>query len=80
MVGYPIHMTLGGDEWLSCIVETYPMQREGFSGYVYVPTTWMFAAMLFGATLLTRKMISPTEFGVIFGIGVIGILILTVLS
>ena len=80
MVGYPIHMTLGGDEWLSCIVETYPMQREGFSGYVYVPTTWMFAAMLFGATLLTRKMITPTEFGIIFGVGVIGILILTVLS
>jgi hypothetical protein len=80
MVGYPIHMAIGGDEWLSCIVDTYPMQLEGFSGYVYVPTTWMFAAMLFGATLLNRKMITGTEFGLIFGVGVIGILVLTVLS
>ncbi len=80
MVGYPIHMALGGDEWLACTVGVYPKQLEGFSGYVYVPTTWMFAAMLFGATLLNRKMITGKEFGVIFGIGVIGILVLTVLS
>lgn len=80
MVGYPIHLAIGGDDWLQCIVDTYPRQLEGFSGYVYVPTTWMFSAMLFGGTLLNRKVIGGGEFGAVFGGGVVGVLVLTVLS
>ena len=51
-------------KWLECIVEQYPAQREAFSGYVFVPTTWMIGAMFFGVTLLTRKIMTPLQEGV----------------
>lgn len=80
MAGYPMQMALGGDAWLTCVVQEYPRQREGFSGYIYVPTTWVFSSMLFGATLLNRKIISKAQFGIGFGMCVAGILVLTVIS
>ena len=76
---YPWHLALGGEEWTSCILDRYPKQMEGFSGYVFVPTTWVMAAEMFGATLLNRRIITGTEFGVVFGGCVLGILVLTVL-
>ena len=51
---YPIHLLLGGEDWISCIVEEYPAQREAFSGYVFVPTSFVVCAMFFGVTLLGR--------------------------
>ena len=51
---YPIHLLLGGEDWISCIVEQYPAQREAFSGYVFVPTSFVVCAMFFGVTLLGR--------------------------
>jgi hypothetical protein len=54
--------------------------QEGFSGYVYVPTTWVLAAEMFGVTLLNRRILTQVEFGLVFGVCVFGILISTVLS
>ena len=51
---YPIHLLLGGETWISCIVEQYPAQREAFSGYVFIPTSFVVCAMFFGVTLLGR--------------------------
>lgn len=77
---YPVHLALSGDEWITCVVDRYPKQLQGLSGYVYVPATFMFAAMMFGATLLDRKLISGLQFGQIFGGGVGSVILTTVLS
>jgi hypothetical protein len=75
--GYPLQLAFGGGAlWYKCVLEQYPMQREAFVHYVYVPATWAFAIMLFGATLLMRKIISDTTFGVAF----VGLILLTLLS
>jgi hypothetical protein len=64
--GYPIQLAIGGDTWWTCVRNVYPQQDVGFSGYVYVPATWCFGAILFGATLFSRKIISLRQFGVMF--------------
>mmetsp|Transcript_12881 Transcript_12881/g.14893 ORF Transcript_12881/g.14893 Transcript_12881/m.14893 type:complete len:301 (-) Transcript_12881:155-1057(-) len=66
LAGYPLQLAFGGKEWYECVLDTYPMQQVGFVYYVYVPATFTFAAMLFGATLLMRKIISEAFFGVVF--------------
>jgi hypothetical protein len=67
LAGYPLQLAFGGGaQWYKCVLEQYPLQREGFVNFVYVPATWAFAIMLFGATLLMRKIISDTTFGVAF--------------
>jgi len=76
---YPIHLLLGGEDWISCIVEQYPAQREAFSGYVFVPTSFVVCAMFFGVTLKSRKVLTPVQYGVVFGIGVLSIFFATVL-
>lgn len=76
---YPVHLAIGGDEWLNCVVDQYPMQLQGFAGYVYVPTTFVFSAMLFGATLLDRAVITSTFFGVVFGGFVAGTVVVNVI-
>ncbi|CAK0888067.1 unnamed protein product [Prorocentrum cordatum] len=75
-----MHLALSGDEWIACVVDRYPKQLQGLSGYVYVPATVMFAAMLFGGTLLERKIISGLQFAQIFGGGVGVVILTTVLS
>ena len=47
--------------------------------YIYVPATWAFAAILFGATLLIRKIVSPLIFGASLGL-VMSVLVGTVLA
>ena len=64
--GYPAQLALGGEEWWTCVQSVYPQQAVGFSGFVYVPATWCFGAILFGATLFSRKIISLHQFGAIF--------------
>lgn len=76
---YPIQLAYQGQEWLLCLEGMYPAQRVGFAGYVYVPASWVFACMMFGVTLVDRKIISPAKFGIIFGGMVNGILVATVL-
>lgn len=61
---YPLQIAWGGDAWWACVQRDYPLQSEAMVAYIFVPTTWTFAVMLFGATLFRRKIISPTMFGV----------------
>ena len=78
--GYPIQMAYGGEEWLECVEQVYPAQRFGFSGYVYVPASWAVGAMLFGASLLNRKIIDTATFALTFGVGVMSVVFITVIS
>ena len=65
---------------MSCIDEMHPAQRVGFAGYVYVPASWVFASMMFGVTLVDRKIISTISFGLVFGLLINGILLATVFA
>ena len=51
---YPYYLAKGNSEWISCVEEMYPMQREAFTAFVYVPTAWVFACFFFGLTLWNR--------------------------
>ena len=51
---YPIHLIIGGEEWFSCIVNQYPATREAYTGYIFIPTSFVVCAMFFGVTLLRR--------------------------
>jgi len=64
--GYPLQLAYEGDDWWQCVQGSYPMQSVGMVGYIYVPATWTFGVMLFGATLLSRKIISDTTFCSVF--------------
>lgn len=64
--GYPVQLALGGEEWWTCVKGIYPQQAIGFSGFIYVPATWCFGAILFGATLFARKIISLRQFCAVF--------------
>jgi len=76
---YPMQLAFEGENWLECVTTAYPFQRQGFAGYVYVPTTWAIAMIFFGVTLQMRKIITINQL-VFCGVGsVIGTLILTVL-
>jgi len=76
---YPLQLAFEGENWLKCVTTVYPFQRQGFSGYVYVPTTWALSIIFFAVTLQVRKIITLNQL-VFCGIGsVIGILMLTVL-
>ena len=63
LAAYPVQLALGGEEWWRCVQAAYPMQAAGMTGCIYVPATTAFAAMLFGATLWNRKLLSTTAFG-----------------
>mmetsp|Transcript_10240 Transcript_10240/g.11803 ORF Transcript_10240/g.11803 Transcript_10240/m.11803 type:complete len:300 (-) Transcript_10240:96-995(-) len=76
LAGYPLQLAMGGKPWYDCVLQQYPMQQVGFVYYVYVPATFTFGAMMFGATLLLRKIISEAVFGVVF----VGLILFTLLS
>ena len=78
--GYPVQLALEGEEWWNCVQGEYPKQEIAFSGYVYVPTTWTFAMILFGVTLFQRQIISPAVFGYGFIASVLGSLFITVMT
>ena len=80
LAGYPVQLAHGGDAWWECVTAAYPRQAEGMVAYIYVPATWAFAAILFGATLLIRKMVSPLIFGGVFLGLVMSVLVGTVLA
>ena len=77
---YPIHLALEGEQWVDCISQTYPAQKIGFAGYVYIPASWVFSAMMFGVTLVDRKILHQITFGLIFGVAIMGILLCTIIS
>lgn len=50
--------------WLDCLLENrYPAQDLAMSVYIYMPATFTFALILFGATLYLRKIITETQLG-----------------
>ena len=73
---YPLHLALGGEEWWQCVQHVYPQQSVGMVGYIYVPATVTFSAMLFGATLLLRRVIGELVFGSVF----LGLVLATLVS
>ena len=56
------------------------MQSVGMTGFIYIPAAWAFGAMLFGATLWNRKLLSDFAFGGGFTTFVLGVLASTVLT
>jgi len=79
LAGYPVQLALEGDSWWHCVQAAYPMQSVGMVGYIYVPATWTFAVMMFGATLHQRKVVGELPLGVVFLGLVLGTLLCTVL-
>ena len=79
LAGYPVQLALGGDEWWQCVQRAYPEQRLGLSAYVYTSASWSFGAILFGATLFNRKLVSEIAFGICFAGLVMATLFSTVL-
>merc|ERR1719336_2107750 len=61
---YPVQLAWGGQEWWDCVRDEYPDQSAAMPAYIYVPATMTFAALIFGATLLVRRIISEATFGV----------------
>ena len=59
---YPLHISIGGNEWWQCINDTYPRQDVGMIGYIYVPATVTFSLILFSATLYQRGILSRLGF------------------
>jgi len=55
---YPLQFALFGNAWWSHVQEIYPTQALGFSEFVFVPSQFIIAALMFAATLLDRKIIS----------------------
>jgi hypothetical protein len=50
--------------WLNCLLENrYPAQDLAMSVYIYMPATYTFALILFGATLYLRRIITDTQLG-----------------
>ena len=49
------------------------------SAYIYLPATYGFAMMLFGATLYLRKIVSAHQLGIVSIFAIFGIILLTVL-
>lgn len=80
LASYPVQLALGGDEWWSCVQRAYPMQGVGMVGYIYVPATWAFAFIMFGATLWNRGIIGEGLFCGVFLVLVMGTVVCTVLT
>mmetsp|Transcript_29918 Transcript_29918/g.62953 ORF Transcript_29918/g.62953 Transcript_29918/m.62953 type:complete len:362 (+) Transcript_29918:171-1256(+) len=62
---YPVQLSLYGQiPWWTCIQQRYPFQSIAVVAYIYIPTSLTFSSILFGATLLHRKVISENELGI----------------
>ena len=79
LAGYPLQLAVCGQEWLDCVHTQYPLQGAAMVAYIYVPATWAFALMLFGATLWSRKIIGDLGLGGGFAAVVGAVLVSTVL-
>lgn len=62
---YPLQLSFYGQTpWWTCIQQRYPSQSIAMVAYVYIPTTLTFSFILFGATLLHRKVITENQLGI----------------
>lgn len=73
---YPLQLAIFGVEWWECVQTLYPEQGLAMVSYIYVPASWSFGVMLFGATLWSRKIIHD----IAFASGCLGIVATTLLS
>ena len=55
---HALQLTNGGDDWLDCVAEQYPAQREALIIFVYIPISLMIMLSFIGVTLLRRRIIS----------------------
>merc|ERR1711935_958886 len=55
---HALQLTNGGDDWLDCVAEQYPAQREALIVFVYIPISLMIMLSFIGVTLLRRRIIS----------------------
>ncbi|GBG30700.1 Hypothetical Protein FCC1311_069202 [Hondaea fermentalgiana] len=76
LCGYPLQLAFMDPSWYGCVLDRYPAQRAGFVQFVYIPASFCFAAVMFGATLLNRKIIS----GIFFGVFFIGCILVTLFA
>ena len=74
--GYPLQLAILGQGWFECVQAAYPEQGAAMVAYIYVPATWAFGVMLFGATLWSRKLIGD----VALGGGFAGVVMATLMS
>ena len=79
LAGYPLQLAVLGEEWWQCVQADYPLQSEAMVAYIYIPATWAFGLMLFGATLWTRNLIGDLGLGAGFAGVVMSTLVATVL-
>ena len=79
LAGYPLQLAYLGQEWFECVQMQYPLQGAAMVAYIYVPATWAFALMLFGATLWSRHIIGDIGLGGGFAAVVAAVLVTTVL-
>lgn len=76
---YPMHIVYDG-QWLNCVLQQrYSAEDIVLTAYVYLPTTMFFSLTLFGATLLLRRIISDTAFGMMLIFCLIGIFFISTL-
>ena len=80
LAGYPLQLAILGESWWTCVQRAYPLQGAAMVAYIYVPATWAFALMLFGATLWSRRLIGDIGLGLGFAGLVCATLVTTVLS
>ena len=63
---YPLQFSLLGQNWWSYIQSIYPEQAVGFSQYVFVPSEFIIALIMFAATLVDRNMLSIPQTRTLF--------------
>ena len=80
LAGYPVQLALLGDEWWQCVQRQFPQQGVGMAGYIYVSASFSFGAILFGATLMNRRVVTEGAFAAAFASLVLATLLCTVLS
>ena len=79
LAGYPLQLAVFGEGWWACVGRAYAVQGAAMVAYIYVPATWAFALMLFGATLWLRRLIGDLALGCGFAGVVMTTLLATVL-
>ena len=63
---YPLQFSILGQDWWSYIQNIYPEQSVGFSQYVFIPSEFIVALIMFAATLIERKLLTITQTRILF--------------
>ena len=63
---YPLQFATLGSTWWSHTQYLYPQQAIGFSEYVYLPSEFVIASIMFAATLIERNLLSIQKAQILF--------------